>query len=167
MSSSSPSASADYRIRIVSEQREEKEIQYKQKLKEMEQQNGGIATIEQKFGKPESSHFEVLIQETVGLVSLEEFVKKRDHIVGGTYDQQRRTEMEKKREENRLNRKSKVVKTQLSFDMEEEDENYATEESKKEKKQVICVLIEEAKEVGDKIEKIIFKEPKSKKQKIG
>jgi len=163
--SSSPSISAEYRLRSVPEQKEQ-EIQYKHKRKELEQQNGSIVSIEQKFGKPENSHFELLAQETIGLVSFEDFVKKREYIVGGTYDQQKKTEMEKQKEFNRLNRKSKVEKTQLSFNMDEEDEHYTNEESKKEKKQEI----QETKEVGEKVSTdkeesfVKFQEPKTKKQ---
>jgi len=159
---SSSSTSSDNRTSFLSEQKGKQQIQYKQKLKGMEQKNGGIVPMEKKFGKPESSHYEILVQETVGLVTLEEFVKKRDHIVGGTYDEEKKTEMEKERELKRLNRKSKVQKTQLSFDMEEEDQHYATTEvSKKEKKQEI----EETKEVGENESFVAFQEPKPKKQK--
>eukprot|EP01114_Cavostelium_apophysatum_P022937 TRINITY_DN8473_c0_g1_i1.p1 TRINITY_DN8473_c0_g1~~TRINITY_DN8473_c0_g1_i1.p1 ORF type:complete len:328 (-),score=88.25 TRINITY_DN8473_c0_g1_i1:10-948(-) len=108
------------RIRMMQQQREKERQQHQENLSKLEKEaNRGIIAMEKKFSGTADKIEEQFKAETIGLVTLDDFRKKRQLMENSDA----REALEKKRkEEAKRARVSKVQKNKLSFSVDDENE---------------------------------------------
>eukprot|EP01113_Clastostelium_recurvatum_P021318 TRINITY_DN2523_c0_g1_i2.p1 TRINITY_DN2523_c0_g1~~TRINITY_DN2523_c0_g1_i2.p1 ORF type:complete len:350 (-),score=106.94 TRINITY_DN2523_c0_g1_i2:22-1041(-) len=114
-----PDAAA--RIREIERTREnERKRIAEQKERIKEETKNKVMHINQKFSSDSSGISEKLVQETVGLVSVEEFKKKRERLEADERRKKAVEEIEQAKKQER--KKPRIQKGKLSFDIEDDED---------------------------------------------
>lgn len=101
------------RIRQLEKKREQERQQYAQQVQQMKQDTqSSVRDISQKFAARTSTAEDQLKQETIGLVTAEEFRKKKQEI---------QLEGPSLKEAPKRKRETKLQKAKLSFDLDGDD----------------------------------------------
>eukprot|EP00026_Physarum_polycephalum_P006673 Phypoly_transcript_06724.p1 GENE.Phypoly_transcript_06724~~Phypoly_transcript_06724.p1 ORF type:complete len:352 (+),score=77.40 Phypoly_transcript_06724:60-1058(+) len=123
------------RILALEKQREHERKMRKAEMEKISEENRKpkVSTINEKFAKNMDTTAALLTQETVGLVSIEDFRRKREAVERLEQDEtNKRKVVEEAAKPKAQNKKPKPAVSKLSFDLDEEEEQEGDGEGEKE-----------------------------------